>query len=469
MNTTPEKTNSAAVRSEFDKILMHHVSSLIDTREDIAALPFNLATISSLLLLAERENEIKSFPDTPPERYNRETFLADIEEIGLDLDNDAKAAIQSLDQYGFVVINDQDQYTARESASLLIMVLDAIFPQMPGMNLVAYVSQAIEEVLTGRKEHDRALRQFDQTLEKQGVRLSAVPDNKLSSSETSRILAKPPDPKVLQERRDAYLQKLKALREKSLSTDAAPSIVRGHTSLKHAKIKELFPKDVPLSEPEAAPVDSPPEETGPEPGPGESVPIPDLSSPDMEAQPLSAEAQESTPGPAAETMTPPLNADADEAAAAEVDLEEGHPGDSEAELIAEEALSKEDLVEQKIRQFEEELAMPCPICGLGKVLSDTTEKGKTYYHCSNEDCRLISWGKPYNMECPACKNPFLIEVPEPDGQIGLKCPRATCMYRKKNAAAALSGDETAPGKRKKVAVVRKKRKKGVRRVVRRKS
>ena len=137
------------------------------------------------------------------------------------------------------------------------------------------------------------------------------------------------------------------------------------------------------------------------------------------------------------------------------------------EAEPEQLLSKEEFIEQRIKQFEEDLAMPCPICNAGKVLSDTTEKGKTYYHCSNEECRLISWGKPYPMECPVCKNPFLIEVSEPDGQIGLKCPRATCMYRKKAAAGILSGDEDL--QKKKVAVVKKKRRKGVRRVVRRKS
>ncbi len=469
MDNSSKKPNSAAVRSEFDKILMHHVSGLIDTREDIAALPFNLATISSLLLLVERENEIKSFPDSPPERYNRETFLADIEEIGLDLDNDAQSAIQDLDQYGFVVVNNQDKYTARESASLLIMVLDAIFPQMPGMNLVAYVSQAIEEVLTERKEHDQALQQFDQTLEKQGVRLSAVPESNLSSSATNRILAEPPDPKVLQERRAAYLQRLKALREKSLMTGGAPSIVTGHTSLKHAKIKELFPKDAPFSEPKAAPEDTTPDETGHEQLPEDPTPISDLSSPDAGVQAPPKETEKGLSVPTTEAMAPTRDADPVEKVHAEMNREEVLPGEPETKEVPEEALSKEELIEQQIRQFEEELAMPCPICGDGKVLSDTTEKGKTYYHCSNEDCRLISWGKPYNMECPVCKSPFLIEVPGPDGQIGLKCPRATCMYRKKNAVAALSGDETAPEKRKKVAVVRKKRKKGVRRVVRRKS
>jgi hypothetical protein len=288
------------------------------------------------------------------------------------------------------------------------------------------------------------------------------------------MLAKPPDPKVLQERRDAYLQKLQALREKSLSTDGGPSIVTGHTSLKNANIREFFPKEEPHSEQKTEPADSAPPFHDHEQVPEETAsipesPVPDHTEPDIVNQTLDVDTEEDLPLPAAESLTPSQDETAIQTESAEEKPAEDLVEGPEIQGVSEEILSKEDLIEQKIRQFEEELAMPCPICGLGKVLSDTTEKGKTYYHCSDENCRLISWGKPYNMACPVCKNPFLIEAPEPDGQIGLKCPRATCMYRKKNALSVLSGEEAAPEKRKKVAVVRKKRKKGVRRVVRRKS
>ncbi len=487
----PQNSKTSAIRSEFDRILMHHVSSLIDTREDIAALPFNLATIASLLLLAERENEIKSFPESPPDRYNRDTFFADIKEIGLELDEDLTHAIQNLERYGFVVINSQGQHIARESTTLLILVLDSIFPQMPGMNLVAYVSQAIEEVITGRKEYNRALRQFDQTLYKQGVRLSAVPEDKLSSSAAGRmIILEPPDPEKLQERRAAYLQKLKAIRAKSLTSEAPPTILTGGTQLKHAKITELFLKNTEL--PQTS--ETPPEEPIPshdtiddtdadvpdlveEPLVGETnvdvpylseQPLPEIESDSRDATPeeLEISPDMAAPLPIPEPDEPSLPEP--EPVEIETDLEENLPLPPESETDPGQFPSKEELINQKIRQFEEELAMPCPICGAGKVLSDTTEKGKIYYFCSNEDCHLISWGKPYHMECPICKNPFLIEVPEADGKIGLKCARATCLYRKKGITPGMPTEEPAPGKRR-VAVVKKKVKKGVRRVVRRKS
>lgn len=487
-NNSNNVQKSAAIRAEFDKILMRHISSLIDTREDIAALPFNLATIASLLLLAERENEIKSFPESPPERYTRETFFSDIEEIGLELDDDLMEAIQNLGNYGFVVINEETQYMARESASLLILLLDSIFPQMPGMNLVAYVSQAIEEVTSGRKEEARALQHFDQTLDKQGVRLSAIPESQLGASATQRILPpEAPDPEVLKERRAAYLQRLKALRARNLSTDSSPTVVAGGASIKHVKIKELFQKSE--AEPEPPPsFFEPPAEAPPPPPETHAASAPPAGEPMSTPQ-----SPEPPPTPGHETTPDPIHARAmdpfepegghipglqeEEASQSTFDktavdglTAEGESAsiDAQAEPVPlpETPASGENFIEAQIRQFEEDLAMPCPICGEGKVISDTTEKGKTYYHCSNESCRLISWGKPYPLDCPVCKNPFLIEVPGSDGRISLKCPRATCMYRRDDANAVLSGDQDL-GK-KKVAVVKKKRKKGVRRVVRRK-
>jgi len=73
--------------------------------------------------------------------------------------------------------------------------------------------------------------------------------------------------------------------------------------------------------------------------------------------------------------------------------------------------------------------LECPICKTGKIISHTTEKGKTYYACTHPDCKFISWGKPYHFPCPLCRNPFLIEYADSSGKVGLKCPRATCSYR----------------------------------------
>ncbi len=464
-------TNSAEIRPQFDAILMRHVSRLIDTRKDIAALPFNLATIACLLLLVERENEIKTFPESPPDRYNRESFFNDIEEVGIDLDEDVLVAIQNLDQYGFVVVGKNDSYTARESATLLIMLLDAIFPQMPGMNLVAYVSQAIEEVVSGRKDLPLALSQFDQTLEKQGIPLSTLPAERLPAArqEDTRQAATPkPDPAALQERRAAYLKKLTELRSKGTTGKAAPAVVTAHARYQHVEIKELFPKAAPPRPKEEPPPPEPEIDTHQTPSmplTGESGPAP-VPEPPATAPPLESGATPSEEVPPIAPSAPPDTADH----FSQNSTVAVPPPVEEASFLSEGAgndADVEDLIAQRIKAFEQELALPCPVCNVGKILSETTDKGKTYFLCSNQDCKLISWGKPYHLACPLCKNPFLVEFVDPEGNKGLKCPRATCLYRKIGTPDALPV-EADTSEKKKVAVV-KRRKKGVRRVVRRKS
>ncbi len=56
------------VQDLLDQVLGQHMERLIGTSYGIEAMPLNPATISYLMLLMERENEIESFPADPPER-----------------------------------------------------------------------------------------------------------------------------------------------------------------------------------------------------------------------------------------------------------------------------------------------------------------------------------------------------------------------------------------------------------------
>ncbi|HOE80294.1 MAG TPA: hypothetical protein PLX82_09030, partial [Smithellaceae bacterium] len=42
---------------------------------------------------------------------------------------------------------------------------------------------------------------------------------------------------------------------------------------------------------------------------------------------------------------------------------------------------------------------------------------------------------PHQIPCPRCKNSFMVEVSDADGQVFLKCPRATCQHRQPLVAA----------------------------------
>jgi hypothetical protein len=51
----------------------------------------------------------------------------------------------------------------------MAQLFDRIFPNMPGLNLVAYLGQMIDEVTAGRKSQEDACKQFHQMLDIQGV------------------------------------------------------------------------------------------------------------------------------------------------------------------------------------------------------------------------------------------------------------------------------------------------------------
>ena len=88
-------------------------------------------------------------------------------------------------------------------------------------------------------------------------------------------------------------------------------------------------------------------------------------------------------------------------------------------------------IEDKILEFEEQLGLKCPLCGLGGIKTSETAKAKAYYHCSNSECNFISWGKPYYFDCPKCESTFLIETTDSSGKSFLKCPKATCTHWQK--------------------------------------
>jgi hypothetical protein len=120
-------------------------------------------------------------------------------------------------------------------------------------------------------------------------------------------------------------------------------------------------------------------------------------------------------------------------------------------------LAMED-IDQRVAEFEKDLAMQCPMCRASQFVAETTALGKTFYKCNRKNCNFISWGMPHHKNCPQCNNSFLIETTDRAGARLLKCPRATCSYRQPFPED--SNDEAVKKSRKKVVrrrVVRRKR------------
>ena len=111
-------------------------------------------------------------------------------------------------------------------------------------------------------------------------------------------------------------------------------------------------------------------------------------------------------------------------------LKKEETAETEADSEEEASYIDEDLIENRIAAFEDDLGMECPMCRDSKVQAEQTGRGKYFYKCSKKTCNFISWGKPYHIPCPQCNNPFLIESNKA-GKTILKCSRATCRHWQK--------------------------------------
>ena len=507
-----EKNN---VLNVFDEILFKHLERLIGSRYGVGELSMNSANISFIMLLMERENEIESFPSDEIDRYENETLIGDFEEFGFDTAQDMNIVVEEMIQKGYILIDD-DRFIPQKPTISMARLIDLVFPKMPGMNLVAYFVQTIDEVKSKRKDLDSATSQFDQVLQMQGVPLKKGPQQ----SEPSKVSVQSDDKGSNIHKLDKSLQNnQKVSPEKELKTPIIFGRKSSDNLLDHSRSSSTEPKvlssdaykgkieirKVDFGKPslkEVEPDKKPSDECEhiEDEEPRTQVKLAETQ-PHDDAETISSDAEVITSfEEPAKTVFDEQSSSVDAIAAREAaldsasstedashdlksteqdksiidDIKEMAEDNSETRYEKEESSTHDDDIEKRIMAFEEDLALKCPICKHSKVTVENTVAGKSYYKCSNKECNFISWGKPYHTPCPKCKNPFLIEASNKAGKTILKCPRATCRYWKKalldTADNHQESIESASQKTNKVTSISRKPRKRVvrRRVVRRK-
>jgi ssDNA-binding Zn-finger/Zn-ribbon topoisomerase 1 len=520
------------VLNVFDEILFKHLERLIGSRYGVGELSMNSVTISLIMLLMERENEIESFPSDEIDRYKNETLIFDFEELGFDAAQDMNIVVEEMIRKGYIHIDD-DRFIPQKPTISMTRLIDLVFPQMPGMNLVAYFVQTMDEVKSKRKDLDSATSQFDQVLQMQGVPLKKGPQQ----SEPSKVSAQSADKGCNTNRLDNSLQNnQKVSPEKELKSPIIFGRKSSDNLLNHSRGFSTEPKvlsseaykgkieirTVDFGKPglkEVEPDKKPSDERVyiEDEKPRTQVKLAETQPHDA-AESISSDTKiitsfeepaktviddQSPSVDTAATMEAMLDsASSDEDASHDLksteqdkrifdhnkddlsktapfqdnnkNVKETDDDDPETHDEKEDSSINEDDIEKRIMAFEEDLALECPICKHSKVTIENTATGKLYYKCSNKECNFISWGKPHHIPCPKCNNPFLIEASNKTGKTILKCPRATCRYWKKGLIAIADNHqesiESASQKTNKVtSISRKPRRKVVRRrVVRRK-
>jgi ssDNA-binding Zn-finger/Zn-ribbon topoisomerase 1 len=469
-------------RSEFDKTLKMYFREIIDLSVLPPNLNLNIPVLSCLILLVEREIEIRDFPNSPPKRYSRDSFLDDIENIGIGVDRTIFDTVSELFSLGFIIENN-DEIKPSESAFKLVNFINSVFPGMPGINFIAYLVQTIDEVFSDRKSLAEGKETFYQTLKSRSLKKNRVSENVLkslqnqTSSEKKGISSKALKERLSQLRKsrtssDADMYKKVQVKSIFGSFDKEDDYQAEEVKAEEVKAEEVKAEEVKAEEVKAEEVKA--EEVKAEEVKAEEVKAEEVKAEEVKAEEVKAEEEKAEEVKAEEVKAEEEKAEeekaeevkaeevkAEEVKAEEVKLEEVKLEEVKLEEVkleedSEEISLSEEEIAKKISMFENELAMTCPVCNEGKIIESRTEKGKIFYECSNSLCHFISWAKPFHFSCPTCNNPFLVEEIFPDGSKGLKCPRATCDYQQNDQKnPALS----AQPKKKKKVIRRVKRKK----------
>ncbi|MBN1850471.1 MAG: topoisomerase DNA-binding C4 zinc finger domain-containing protein [Deltaproteobacteria bacterium] len=462
-NTEQKQLTQQEIIEPFDKILGDHIERLLGTRYGIEALPLNISTVSCLIMIAARETEIESFPYLPPERYTNEKLTEAFEEISLETGEDFEIQLLDMIEKNYIKVADDGRFFANKSTKSMSLLLDRIFPRMPGLNLVAYLGQMMDEVQMGRKEMDMALDQFDQMLIMQGVPI------KKGDVEKAQV-----EPQKEQPSKTKAVQKIYPS-----GKEPSPAISRPRSMTSQLETRMLETLD---HQKEELPFDEiKPDMTGVKSTAIiESIEPPLAQDTDSASQADEASAKEVSPeipdsfDPSPKESVKETNAPVEDPEAVKTrEIERETESDDEEEEPLEDGGTSQvddDDIEERITAFEQELGLKCPVCRVGGIKPEKTAKGKLYYHCSQKTCGFISWGKPYYLTCPKCNNPFLVETSNGAGETILKCPRATCHHWQRfpwdeeNAETPTDEPETRSKR-----VVRRRPRRKVRRVVRRKT
>jgi len=421
---------------EFNDILGIHIEHLLGTRYGIDELELNIFSVSCVVLLATRETEIETFPALPPPRYTVSTLTEELAEMSIEPERDIINVIEDMKKKNYLKITDERMFCNKPMISMA-QLFDRIFPNMPGLNLVAYLGQMIDEVTAGRKSQTDASKQFHQMLDIQGVSVNEAAAKSASAKKRfSHLRIGDDTPAEKKEKRPVVIPVKPVNIFSQLKTDKV---------IKPSSIIKGIQQQPEVSRPAVTQ---------------------DLS---VSSASNIAQGAETVGLPETGRQTTDINPPQD------IHDPEAEPHEDERDIqdaASEEFEPLDDReIEDRILEFEAQLGLKCPLCGTGSIKTSETAKGKSYYHCSSSGCTFISWGKPYYIDCPKCASNFLIEVTDSSGKNFLKCPKATCSHWQKfpwemsgsdaddTVTVSDSGDTSAPKRvvRRKRRVIRRKR------------
>jgi DNA topoisomerase IA/ssDNA-binding Zn-finger/Zn-ribbon topoisomerase 1 len=472
------------VQKGFLAVFKHGYESVF-TEEDALLFQEGDTVVVTAALLRQSQSQGLS-------HYQIASLCEDMREMGFDDEKMIFSVLQQMLDHHYILLSSTGEIMCTETLLKVTSTIDRAFPGMKGMNLVAYYGQTVEEVMSGRKRVDVALKQFDQNLIMQGKPLvkvkvpAAVSRIKRKSKNVIKggqgavspieSLAEgfenfgtetddPPVEECCDEAEESIVSEESVVEEEQqvenkidveseieLETEAEiePEIASESDVLLSA---ETPVEAVVSAEEESVEVDS---------------------SVEMEAEPVHEAVFEQSPD-LAEESAESINNNNESDKLSGVETKEcpecGRPmvvkDDRFGKFWACTGMPACHHSETYHKQKEFVQAQSCPVCKRGHLSVNRTAAGKDMYICSDAACEFVAWSKPHAIDCPLCGSPFLIQKKDRSGNVNLRCPVAGCSY----VHGALAEDAIKAGPKKKMVRVRRKKTGGAggkkRRVVRR--
>ena len=379
--------------------------------------------------------------------YTLPILLEELQDFSIVHSSTLAAVLQKLIDGNYFRVLSDGTLLCLGNTTKVADTINRVFPKMQGINLSAYFEQTVLEVISGRKDIDFALKQFDQNFQIQGVSLlrKEAPSLVIPREKRSKNIIKSPIEEDAGS--SAELPVVNQPADLSESSDQTPDFA----SSQHEDDAEEAV--IPAIEEGVGEEESLPEIAEEESGYDGVETAAELYAEESEDVPVVEEREEHEPDI---SVSPDLKAGED-------DLPEEPPETHPPELSVESDI----VVDEKVQALSEALNrddkkssgpqegradVPCPLCGNDHLMVNRTSSDKIYYECPVSNCEFIAWSRPHGISCPKCRSPYLVEKKGAEAQI-LHCPKAGCRYEQPVSSGASGG---AAGEKKKVLVKRKK-------------
>ncbi len=402
--------------------------------------------------------------------YTLESLFAELADFSVEIGPVAVDVLHQLVEGDYVEILPSGELRCRGNANKVTSTLGRAFPTMRGVSFSAYLEQTVQEVLSGRKALDVALRQFDQTMIMKGNVLQKI---SVSAQMQARLRMRKPQG-VIKGGGQAAVRPRPTAPPPAVPPSQAVSVAEGEEAVGRDVGLAVATQPARLSDqevvaesaavmPDDAAAGSAAQMTGggagleqdqpladETPGPEQSVaePLPEAEIVSSAGLALDGfdEPEAASPAPVTEEVAR-QTAEVFEAAAVAPVADAAEP----ASLPA--AVDSPDLM-----KGGEDGGMDCPVCQKGQVMHKKTPTGKPFYVCRREECEFMAWARPHAVPCQACGSPFLVEKKDLRGYLFLSCPKAGCNFRQPlpgdDGMALLAAEQEEGVKKKKILVRR---------------